>query len=100
MGSIGQGVSEIGDLKVLKYFENFPLLNRAGFYISRFSHRKYHAQSERLIGFRQATSHSKRIAKGYRTAMLYSRSVEDLDLEKVKCRFVGKVFNTLTANIS
>ena len=28
MGSIGRGVSEIGNLKVEKYFENIPMLNR------------------------------------------------------------------------
>ena len=47
-----------------------------------------------------AIPHSKRIAKGYTTAMLNSISVEDLDLEKVKCRFGGNVFRTSTANIS
>ena len=31
MGTFGQGVSELGDLKVEKYFENFPMLFQAGF---------------------------------------------------------------------
>ena len=36
LGSFGQGVPELWDLKVEKYFENFIMLFQARFNISRF----------------------------------------------------------------
>ena len=36
MGTFGQGVSELGDPKVKKYFQNFPMLFQARNKISRF----------------------------------------------------------------
>ena len=36
MGTFGQGVSELWDLKVGKYFENFTMLFQARFNISSF----------------------------------------------------------------
>ena len=64
MGSFGRGVSELGDLKVKKYFEIFPMLFKAGFQISRFPRRYISTESERLDGFRRAIAHWKRIVKG------------------------------------
>ena len=67
--SFGQGVLELGDHRVEKYLENFAMLYKARFNISRI--------------FAE-----------------YEESVEVNALEKVKCRVSGKVFRSLTANIS
>ena len=42
----------------------------------------------------------KRIKHGYQKAKSNQNSVEDDDLEKVKCRITGKVFRSLMAYIS
>ena len=60
----GQGGSELGELKVKKYFETFPMFFQAKFQTSRISRRYISTESERLYGFRRAIAHWKRIIKG------------------------------------
>ena len=64
LGLFCQGISELGDLKVKKYFEIFPMLLKAGFKTSRFPRRYISTESERLDGFRRAIAYWKRIVRG------------------------------------
>ena len=60
MGTFGQGVTELGDPKVKKYFQNFPMLFQAGNEISRFFMTKTRFLNEWLGRFRRAIPHSTR----------------------------------------
>ena len=55
----GPGGSELGDLKLKKYFEIFPMLFQAEFQTSRFSRRYISTESKRQNGFRRAIAHWK-----------------------------------------
>ena len=84
----------------MQLFWKFSHVISGGILNMEIFHEEMYVQSKRPNWFRRTISHSKQNSQGYKILVWNLRLVEDLDLEKVKYRFCGKVFRTLTANIS